>query len=213
MKTKSFLFITTTFILWSFSGYSQSKITETKVIPAYLSKSGETEFVIFTDAYSGDCTTHLEIDSVKESSIYISGKYNSNCKCTPGLYVSDTIPLGKLQDGEYTIHFTLTDTYVRPDNHPIPPNLDENYELSFSTQRTALTDLYNKYIISPNPVKDKLTLTLPKAENKIKIFDLQGKLLLQQNVGFSAEINVSMLPAGTYVLVVNNSERLTFIKQ
>ena len=57
--------------------------------------------------------------------------------------------------------------------------------------------------ISPNPVKDKLTLTLPKAENEIKIFDLQGKLLLQQNVGFSAEINVSMLQTGTYVLVVN----------
>ena len=62
-------------------------------------------------------------------------------------------------------------------------------------------------------MKDKLTLPLPNAENQIKIFDLQGKLLLQQNVGSSAEINVSMLPAGTYVLVVNNSERLTFIKQ
>ena len=212
MKKSCIVIIATTFILWSFSGYSQSKITETKVIPANLSKSGETEFVIFTDAYSGDCTTHLEIDSVKESSIYISGKYNSNCKCTPGRYVSDTIPLGKLQNGEYTIHFTLTDTYVRPDNHPIPPNLDENYELSFSTQRTALTDLYNKYIISPNPVKDKLTLTLPNAENEIKIFDLQGKLLLQQNVGFSAEVNVSMLQTGTYVLVVNG-ESYKFVKE
>ena len=68
-------------------------------------------------------------------------------------------------------------------------------------------------VLSPNPVKDILTLTLPSANNEIKIFDLQGKLLLQQNVGFSAEINVSMLPIGTYVLVVNNSERLTFIKQ
>ena len=212
MKKSCIVIIATTFILWSFSGYSQSKITETKVIPAYLSKSGETEFVIFTDAYSGDCTTHLEIDSVKESSIYISGKYDSNCKCTPGLYVSDTIPLGKLQDGEYTIHFTLTDTYVRPDNYPIPPNLDENYELSFSAQRTALTDLYNKYIISPNPVKDKLTLTLSNAENEIKIFDLQGKLLLQQNVDSSAEINVSMLPTGTYVLIVNG-ESYKFVKE
>lgn len=68
-------------------------------------------------------------------------------------------------------------------------------------------------IIVPNPVKDVLTLTLPTDNNEIKIFDLQGKLLLQQNVGFSAEINVSMLQAGTYVLVVNNSESLTFVKQ
>ncbi|MBR4497638.1 MAG: T9SS type A sorting domain-containing protein [Bacteroidales bacterium] len=58
-----------------------------------------------------------------------------------------------------------------------------------------------------------MTLTLPSANNEIKIFDLQGKLLLLQNVGFSAEVNVSMLPKGTYVLMVNNLERRTFIKQ
>ena len=63
-----------------------------------------------------------------------------------------------------------------------------------------------------NPVKDKLTLTLPNAENEVKIFDLQGKLLLQQNVEFSAEINVSMLPTGMYVLVVNG-ESYKFVKE
>ena len=67
-------------------------------------------------------------------------------------------------------------------------------------------------IISPNPVKDKLILSLPNTENEIKIFDLQGKLLLQQNVGFSAEIHVSMLQAGTYVLVVNG-ESYKFVKE
>ncbi len=71
----------------------------------------------------------------------------------------------------------------------------------------------NKAIsLSPNPVKDKLTLTFLNAENEIKIFDLQGKLWLQQNVGFSAEIIVSMLPAGTYVLVVNG-ESYKFVKE
>ncbi|MBR3980290.1 MAG: T9SS type A sorting domain-containing protein [Bacteroidales bacterium] len=71
----------------------------------------------------------------------------------------------------------------------------------------------NKAIsLSPNPVKDKLTLTLPTDNNEIKILDLQGKLLLQQNVGFSAEINVSMLQTGTYVLVVNG-ESYKFVKE
>ena len=68
-------------------------------------------------------------------------------------------------------------------------------------------------VIFPNPVKDYLTLTLPTDNNEIKIFDLQGKLLLQQNVGFSAEINVLSLKTGTYVLVVNDAESITFIKQ
>ncbi|MBR7034135.1 MAG: T9SS type A sorting domain-containing protein, partial [Bacteroidales bacterium] len=59
---------------------------------------------------------------------------------------------------------------------------------------------------------DYLTLTLPTDNNEIKILDLQGKLLLQQNVGFSAEVNVSMLSVGTYVLVVNG-ESYKFVKE
>ena len=87
-----------------------------------------------------------------------------------------------------------------------------NYE-TCSCEQTTIENSESQYItISPNPVKNKLTLSLPNAENEIKIFDLQGKLLLQQNVGFSAEINVSMLPTGMYVLVVNG-ESYKFVKE
>ena len=79
-------------------------------------------------------------------------------------------------------------------------------------RNTSVSTLQQQIHISPNPVKDKLTLTLPNAENEIKILDLQGKLLLQQNVGFSAEVNVSMLSVGTYVLVVNE-ESYKFVKE
>ncbi|MBQ4215462.1 MAG: T9SS type A sorting domain-containing protein, partial [Bacteroidales bacterium] len=79
--------------------------------------------------------------------------------------------------------------------------------------RTAIEILEKQQIfLSSNLVKDILTLTLPTDNNEIKIFDLQGKLLLQQNVGFSAEINVSMLSVGTYVLVVNG-ESYKFVKE
>ena len=80
-------------------------------------------------------------------------------------------------------------------------------------EKLAILESDNVVSLSPNPVKDILTLTLPTANNEIKIFDLQGKLFLQQNVGFSAEINVLSLKTGTDVLVVNNSESLTFVKQ
>ena len=92
------------------------------------------------------------------------------------------------------------------------------YEITFrgktySVNRNTSVSTLNKQIsLSPNPVKDYLTITLPTDNNEIKIFDLQGKLLLQQNVGFSAEINVSMLQAGTYVLVVNG-ESYKFVKE
>ena len=73
-----------------------------------------------------------------------------------------------------------------------------------SVGRTAIEILEKQQIfLSSNLVKDILTLTLPTDNNEIKILDLQGKLLLQQNVGQSAEVNVSMLPKGTYVLMVN----------
>ena len=113
------------------SNYSQSKITWTKVIPAYLSKSGEPEFVIFSGGFGGDCCkAPLSIDSVKYTDIYVSCTYNSNCKCS-GMFKSDTIALGKLQDGEYTIHFTLIDKCILPIDYPLPPNPDEHYEQSF----------------------------------------------------------------------------------
>ena len=87
---------------------------------------------------------------------------------------------------------------------------DSKYEDCYY-ERTAINNTVNQQIsLSPNPVKD--FLTLPTDNNGIKIFDLQGRLLLQQNVGFSAEINVSMLQTGTYVLVVNG-ESYKFVKK
>ena len=81
-----------------------------------------------------------------------------------------------------------------------------------NNKELAILETYNVFSFSQNPVKDKLTLTFPYANNEIKIFNLQGKLLLQQNVGQTAEVNVSMLQTGTYVLMINNSESLTFLK-
>ena len=94
-----------------------------------------------------------------------------------------------------------------------PLGKSDCFRTYYQTDRTFFNqDLtLSSYYLSPNPVKDILTLTLPSANNEIKIFDLQGKLWLQQKVGFSAEVNVSMLPMGTYMLVVNG-ESYKFIK-
>lgn len=94
-----------------------------------------------------------------------------------------------------------------------PLEKSDCFKTYYQKNRTFLNQgITQSSYVSPNPVKDKLTLTLSQAENEIKIFDLQGKLFFQQNVGFSAEINVSMLPARTYVLVVNG-ESYKFVKE
>ena len=122
------------------------------------------------------------------------------------------------EDGDYNGSGIITKDYLSLD-YTISW---ENSEYVETCHMESIPELFvpsdsKKYgVIYQNPVKDyltlTLTLTLPKAENEIKIFDLQGKLWLQQNVGVSAEINVSMLPTGTYVLVVNG-ESYKFVKE
>lgn len=174
--------------------------------------ANETRFIVYTNDFGGDCSTQLAIDSVKDFHFYISGKYEAMAKCY-GDYKSDTISLGMLQEGMYVVYFSLIDIYQNLE-YGYSPSPTENYEKEFTVeQKTGIISkkAYRSIIIN-NPVKDKLTLSLPNTENEIKIFDLQGKLLLQQNVGFSAEIIVSMLPMGTYVLVVNG-ESYKFVKE
>ena len=75
----------------------------------------------------------------------------------------------------------------------------------YSTSIIKMSDV--KCLFTPNPVKNKLYLTLPQVENEIKIFNIQGKLMLRQVVGQTAIINVQCLKSGTYVLIVNNTEK------
>lgn len=75
----------------------------------------------------------------------------------------------------------------------------------YSTSIIKLSDV--KCQFTANPVKNKLYLTLPQVENEIKIFNIQGKLMLRQVVGQTAIINVQCLKSGTYVLIVNNTEK------
>ena len=121
----------------------------------------------------------------------------------------DKIPTGYTQEllcVQFNPVLYSYDTYSRP--------LWQNpkYETCYCEQ-TVIEPIESLQInLAPNPVKDILTLTLPSANNEVKIFDLQGKLLLQQNVGFSAEINVLSLKNGMYVLVVNG-ESYKFVKE
>lgn len=76
----------------------------------------------------------------------------------------------------------------------------------YSTSIIKMSDV--KCQFTANPVKNKLYLTLPQVENEIKIFNIQGKLMLRQLVvGQTAIINVQCLKSGTYVLIVNNTEK------
>lgn len=75
-----------------------------------------------------------------------------------------------------------------------------------------------KILAFPNPAKTIVTVTGLEGENKIRLFDASGKMVLAKTTtNVSEEINVSKLPAGTYILQVLQDniliEKIMIIKQ
>jgi hypothetical protein len=68
----------------------------------------------------------------------------------------------------------------------------------------------NKFIISPNPVADKITIVFPlefMSNASISILDMLGNELLTQNTsGNRIEFDCSLLPNGIYFCVVKTSK-------
>ncbi len=84
-------------------------------------------------------------------------------------------------------------------NSTTPNNLQLTRELRYSFANTAnIVELIEaKVIVFPNPTTDFLTITTEGYIKSLAVYNMNGQLLLQQNVN---EINVRHLPAGNYVL-------------
>lgn len=67
-------------------------------------------------------------------------------------------------------------------------------------------------LIYPNPVKTGFTIKTGKSQNEVKVFDMNGAILLQQLVPDKALINISNLPKANYIIEVNK-ERVKVIKE
>jgi hypothetical protein len=70
----------------------------------------------------------------------------------------------------------------------------------------------NHFSIHPNPATDKLTIDFQQLKNlqntTISIYDIQGKLLLQQAIVQSqTELNITGFAKGVYVLKVSNDQK------
>lgn len=65
-------------------------------------------FATSSEPFGGDCSYKLALDSIKGQECYISGKYEGDAKCY-GDCAIDTVRLGVLPDGEYTLHYSFVD--------------------------------------------------------------------------------------------------------
>ena len=73
----------------------------------------------------------------------------------------------------------------------------------------------NKISVFPNPVNKTLTVNIPGMVRnaEIRVFDMYGKLLIQQNTDQAkTSLNVSALAAGYYLVKIRNNEKESVIK-
>jgi hypothetical protein len=84
------------------------------------------------------------------------------------------------------------------------------YEAHFVSFANSITETNIKPInIYPNPATYNLTINLSQLKNlqntSVSIYDIQGKLLLQQNIQqVQTEIDIATFAKGIYIIKVNN---------
>jgi hypothetical protein len=74
----------------------------------------------------------------------------------------------------------------------------------------------DKFSVYPNPVQDVLNIKTTDVVNKVTVYDILGKVVLQENPGtISPAINTSSLASGSYIVKVtigNSSKAIKVIK-
>ncbi len=166
------------------------EIDSLKIIPSSPTTFDSVLFATFSEPFSGDCSYELKLDSTSSNKIYISGKYDSNGKClTDG--ANDTINLGKLPVGAYTIYFSFIDTYDLIDT--------DELTLEFNvSQYTGLNKIEQKKKINvyPNPCNSFLTISNLSAISElrlIRLFSSTGQQLMEKHIYNSdSEITIDM---------------------
>lgn len=59
--------------------------------------------------------------------------------------------------------------------------------------------------VYPNPARNVLNLSLPYGEHLIELLDLSGRMVMQENLRGQSTLDVSALPAGSYVLKLTSN--------
>ena len=96
-------------------------------------------------------------------------------------------------------------------------NLYEVKKISFvqsSTESNIVDNNSNSITIFPNPTRDVLFVNGLNSNDVVRLFDLQGKLILTStaSVDGKSKMSVSQLPNGVYLLQVG-VEIMKFVKQ
>ncbi|NDI98471.1 T9SS type A sorting domain-containing protein [Flavobacterium sp. LaA7.5] len=103
---------------------------------------------------------------------------------------------------DVTIPQTINNFYNTTSNH-LP--VSARFEFTTVASQEKFDTAKASWTIYPNPVKDNLNITITGTieSTTAEIYDLTGRLVLQENIGNNT-VNVSNLPAGIYILRMDN---------
>lgn len=113
----------------------------------------------------------------------------------------DLMPLGNAD----SLSFTLSSSDVGGFGMNTPNYfcLDNFTTLNSLTGLKEVLDFENSISIFPNPTSSSLTIKSDQALEKIELFDVYGKLILQSNNPYS---NIAELPKGIYFVRITNTK-------
>lgn len=95
-------------------------------------------------------------------------------------------------------------------------SIPEIKKITFNKDASSITDNNasqdNKILIYPNPAADYIYVANIESEAQILLFSIEGKLLIKSPIKASEALNISNIPAGIYLIKVNN-QTVKLIKQ
>jgi hypothetical protein len=125
---------------------------------------------------------------------------------SPGTFYAKVYPTGSANSATscYTLKvLTITATKAAITSASMENNMNSEFAVN----------------LFPNPAGDQLNIMVQGSDNRseIKVYNLMGKLVMQQGSGNTiTQLNISKLPAGVYMLNVNNGKEMKaakFVKQ
>jgi Secretion system C-terminal sorting domain len=129
-------------------------------------------------------------------------------------------PLAKVRAKGNNSTYNYTDNLAINGNNFYRLKMADANSVTFSNIENAKINCNNRNItVYPNPSSNTVNITGLNAGEKILLYDITGKLLIQKSVAASnAKINIQYLAGGNYVLKIvntNNEEAgvIKFIKQ
>jgi len=197
--------------------YSQGgSISSIEVIPSSPTTSDSVYLVGHFQFTSGGCEKQYFLASVAGSNVTASAHH-----CTGMLAmicdISDTVNLGLLSAGPYSIDLTLSSGAA-----PIPCTAgivaDDNASSSFTVMApTGIAEQAADFGIVPNPVVDVLSFSGYGLNDylgeQIVIYSYSGQIVKSELLDAGLTTDVSQLPSGMYFVKIGSSSVRKFLKQ